>query len=98
MTDDLGLESLGDAFGEIFSECRGLGMPLPYLVALVGINGSSTVYRLTARKDHDGLNAEFLVTHEVGGGFQTPINIMIVDASGNAVRVLMERDRSFTMH
>lgn len=98
MTDYARLETLGDAFGEIFSECRGLGMPLPYLAALVGINGSSTVYRLTAGQDHDGLDAEFLMTHEVGGGFQTPINIMIVDASGDAVRVTMGHDRTFTTH
>jgi hypothetical protein len=98
MTDYPGLEGLGDAFGEIFSKCRGLGMPLPYLVALVGINGSSTVYRMTAGKDHDGLDAEALVSHEVGGGFAIPINIMIVDASGDAVRVTMGHDRTFTIH
>ena len=74
MTDYPGLGGLDDAFGEIFSECRGRGMPLPYLVALVGINGSSTVYRMTAGKDHDGLDAEALVSHEVGGGFAIPID------------------------
>jgi acetone carboxylase gamma subunit len=36
-----------------------------------------------------GLEAEMLVEHTPGGMMQMPINVMIVDATGEAVRVLI---------
>jgi hypothetical protein len=37
----------------------------------------------------DGLDCEFLVSHEVGGGLQLPINIMLVTADGDAYRMVI---------
>jgi hypothetical protein len=97
MPDDLGLQ-LEHVFRDIFFECRGRGMPLPYLVALFGIDGSSFVYRLTADKNHETLQAKRLMSRAVGGGCENPIDGLIVDASGTALRFRTVRNGTVAIH
>jgi hypothetical protein len=62
-------------------------MPLPYLVAAVALNGSCYVVRVPAH----GQDPVKLAEHTTGPGFQLPINIMIVDATGQANRVVFRQ-------
>jgi hypothetical protein len=64
-------------------------MPLPYLFVAVAINGGILGARYLLDESGTGLEAEMLVEHTPGGMMQMPINVMIIDAKGEAVRVLV---------
>jgi hypothetical protein len=87
----------GHMFSDVLRVCLDNGFQLPLYVAAVGINGSVMFFRFTDGGDH--LIAEPLVDHDAGtGGLVLPINIMVSDARGEAVRVVIGRDGEATFH
>ena len=80
-------EALSDALKKMLED----GRRPPFLFTAVGINGSIMAVRYT--EGDEGLDAEVLVSkiQGTGGqrGMQLPINCMIVDSAGDAMRVLI---------
>jgi hypothetical protein len=83
------MEELGKIFVSVLQQCRERHMPLPYLFVAVAINGGILGARYLLDETGEGLEAEMLVEHTPVGMMQLPINVMIVDAKGEAVRVLI---------
>lgn len=67
-------------------------MQFPFHVASVAVNGSVLVVRYTDIRD-----CVVLAGHLEGGAFKVPVNMMIVDSGGEAVRVVIGND-GFTLH
>jgi hypothetical protein len=80
------LKELEESFTTVLQTCVAGGMPLPYQVVVVGLNGSCEVVRIPG----DG-GADELMRHDEGG-FLVPVNMMIIDATGEAVRVVIKRE------
>ena len=78
---------------EALEGCLARGMRMPFIVALVAVNGSVSVWRHARYEE-----AEILVEHAIGKGFEPPINIMIVDAEGEATRVVIAKVGEITYH
>jgi hypothetical protein len=74
-----------DFFTTMFDECQERGMALPYLVAAVALNGSCYVLRVPGHAQ----DPVPLAQHTEAKGFKLPINIMIVDANGEAARAVL---------
>ena len=67
------------------------GMLLPYVLVIVGVNGMILAARFTATGE-----TEMLV--DAAGMMQLPINIMLIDATGEAARFLITKDGMTTFH
>ncbi len=68
-------------FNDILDGCLARGMHMPFIVTVVGINGSVSVVRHAKGKP-----AELVVDYTVGEGLKLPINILIVDVDGQGSR------------
>ena len=88
------MDDLGTALSECLTECLDREMPLPFLMVCVGVDGSIIGARYTqSEEDEDKrFDVEVLVKHFTDGKMVLPINIMIVDASGEAARVLISAE------
>jgi hypothetical protein len=71
-------------------ECMGRGMALPFTGVAVDVHGSLLGVRT------DGENPKVLAERYVRGVFALPINIMVVDAKGEAARLLIEKGGRMT--
>lgn len=60
-----------------------LGFHEPLIVACLAVNGSVVVIRT------EGEHVEDLASHTEGPGFTPPINVLITDARGEAMRLLI---------
>jgi hypothetical protein len=76
--------------------CLANGMELPFVCVAAAVNGS--VFAVRYEQDGDGLRAAPLAEHIQGGAFVVPINIMIMDQTGEAVRVSIDRAGAATYH
>jgi hypothetical protein len=56
-------------------------------------NGSVTALRYKADDTGEALAVDPLADHTERGGFELPVSIVILDQSGEAVRVSIEQDR-----
>lgn len=63
-----------------------LGFVEPLIVACLAVNGSVVVIRT------DGEHIEDLASHTEGPGFTLPINVLITDARGEALRLLITNE------
>jgi len=82
------MEELGNVFVCLAEMQRAEYAAAIPLVA-VAINGGILGARYLLDETGEGLEAEMLVEHTPVGMMQLPINVMIVDAKGEAVRVLI---------
>jgi hypothetical protein len=83
------LEELAGQMTEALKHCLSIGMVLPFIVSTVSPNGSVYVIRyVEAGKD---LRAEPLALHTEESGFALPVNIIIVDQTGQAVLVAINQ-------
>jgi hypothetical protein len=73
------------------AQCRDYGMELPFVLFASSANGSTYVARYFQTGPGDKLSCEVLGDHTVDSGFEFPINIMIVDQTGEAVRIGIEQ-------
>jgi hypothetical protein len=88
------IPSLAELLTSALEQCQERGMPLPYLLVMAGINGCILAARYV--QSDDGLEAEVLI--DDGGVMALPINIMIIDATGEAARVSITKDEGMKLH
>jgi hypothetical protein len=92
MVKDL-TDSFGECLTEIFESCIAQGMALPFIVCVVTANGSLWAFRFHGPETNP---EQLAVPPDDLAAF--PINIMIVDRTGEGERVLLtaEGRRRFT--
>ena len=81
------MQDLREQIPEILEQCHQRGLVLPYLIVAVAINGSILALRCT--QNVEGLDAQVLVSLMTNETMELPINIMVVDAVGDACRVIV---------
>jgi hypothetical protein len=87
------MEELQQTLDEALSECAQRGMIAPFIVCALSPNGSTICVRMNLGGDPD-----VLAEHFEGDGFRMPITIAVVDQSGRAVRIAIERDGRRAVH
>ena len=74
----------------VLEECFSLGMQLPFLFVAVSLDGKLIGVRFTAADDSDGLDAVPIAGNPNAiATMPMPINVMIVDATGQAACALI---------
>jgi hypothetical protein len=92
--DDLGM--LPGILGAFLQTCLDRGMVLPFVCVTAAANGS--IFAVRYVQAVDGLEAAPLAQHVEGPGFTLPINIMIMDQTGEAARVKLETTGTMSYH
>jgi hypothetical protein len=70
----------------VLRQCIDNGMKLPFIVCVISPNGSVLVTRANKGREPD-----VLAHHIENDVFTSPVNIMVVDHHGEAVRIVIER-------
>jgi hypothetical protein len=88
---------LSEQFGDIMSELlHAHGFQVPLYMASIGTNGVMLYARYVLAEDGAALDCEFLAEHiPAGADFGLPLNIMVVDATGQSARVLLASPERF---
>ena len=74
----------------ILEECYSRGMQLPYLFVAVSLDGRVMGVRFTEGEDGEGLEAQPIAGNPNSlATMPMPLNVMIVDATGQATCVLL---------
>ena len=98
MIEDL-IEQVAQAIEELTTE---RGFEIPLYVAAIAANGSTLALHYSwadPSKPEEGLNADLVADYTVGPGFQFPINIIFVDATGErAARMVVSQKGSQWLH
>jgi hypothetical protein len=92
------MEQIEECIANAIERCQSRGMRFPLLLVAIGVNGALFSARYTERTEGDGLDVEMMAEHSVEPGIQLPINIMIVDPTGEAARVLIGSAGTMTFH
>ena len=71
----------------VVETCIERGMQPPFIVCLVSANGSILAVRFNVPDEPD-----ILAEHPQDGMFRLPINGMVVDQTGEAVRVVIDKE------
>ena len=87
MTDD----DLTTWIAALLNECVDRGMDVPLVFTWVTANGSVIVIKYAA-DGAGGMSAEILAEHVEPGGLELPVNCMICDRSGIALRAAIQHD------
>jgi hypothetical protein len=65
------------------------GLELPFLAAAVGTNGSCMFFKFSQAQA--GLKVKFITEHIEDQGIALPINMMLVDAQGQALNFYIQK-------
>ena len=65
------------------------GLEMPFLAAAVGINGSCMFFKFS--RAQAGLMVKFITEHIEDQGIGLPINMMLVDAQGKALNIIIQK-------
>ena len=91
------LDPLREDVTAILEECYSQGMQLPYLFVAVSLDGMLMGVRFTEAEDSDGLDAQPIAGNPNAlASMSMPINVMIVDATGQATCALISGPRQVT--
>jgi hypothetical protein len=90
---DAALADFQRMLSDVLDECVNQGMTLPLVLTCVSQNHCVLVIRV-----NDGAEPDTLAEHYEGGMFVLPINIMIVSANNDAVRVTIEKTGERSYH
>lgn len=89
MGENRGIGHVVDELTGILEQCIAQGFTVPLYVVIVGANGA--VLAAHYLQAEQGLKAKTVAQHSVDGGFTLPVNLMIVDSTGEkAARVTFE--------
>jgi len=80
-------KAVSEAFKAAFERASERSFQFPMTTALVGRNGAFMFCRY--HKTENGVNLETLAEHEDDTGYEFPINMLMVDATGKELRVTM---------
>ena len=79
------MEQLTEVFSDLLKQCQERGMKFPLVLVAVGANGS-----LLALRTNGAGGLQVLARYSVSPEYQTPINFMIVDSTGEAASAQLE--------
>ncbi len=80
-----------DFIANVLISLREKGFVLPYNFAIIGVNGALVAGVFTEADSGDGLDCVFTAEHMPDDrGLATPMNMMFVDARGEAARVVFK--------
>ena len=80
----------------ILTACMERGFAPPLYVCAVSVNGAVIAVRYTpAPEEDDRVECTVLAEHLADPGFLLPINLLITDAQGNAVRAVLPHPDSW---
>ena len=82
------MEEFTEEVPEILEQCHLRGLVLPYFLVAIAVNGSIMALRCT-EQPNQGIDAQVIVSRLINEEMELPINIMIVDAVGEACRVII---------
>ena len=85
------MNDLSEVLGDVLQECLDHGMSLPFIMAAVSLNGCAVIVRFEQGNDEE-VEATFLAEHTEVAGVVMPINIMVTDQTGEAVRIKIDQD------
>jgi hypothetical protein len=80
-----------EQLAEILNTCLMRGFHPPLHLCAVSVNGAVIVVRYAQNADQMGMTCKVLAEHYPGPGFVLPVNMMVSDASGEAVRVVLRQ-------
>ena len=80
------MEQLTEVFSDLLKQCHERGMKFPLVLVAVGANGSLLALRTNGGEGE----LQVLARYSVSPGYQTPINFMIVDSTGEAASAQLE--------
>jgi hypothetical protein len=89
--EDEAMKEVFELIAQVLEDLLGnRGFVLPLHVAIIGANGTMMYAGYSMIEDPEGgLATEALAEHDVEGGIKVPINIVIVDAEGDAARIVL---------
>jgi hypothetical protein len=90
------MDDLTKFLGGALETCLSRGMQLPFICVTAAVN--SSVFAVRYDQADEGLRATPLAEHIQGDAFIVPINIMIMDQTGEALRVSIDRGGAATYH
>jgi hypothetical protein len=90
------LTEVGDFLVRALSACLTRGMELPLICVAVAVNDS--LFAVRYEGTDAGFHGTLLAEHNVERGFVLPINIMVVDQIGEAVRAKVDVTGSVWYH
>jgi hypothetical protein len=76
----------------ILQGCLDQGFEPPLYVCAISVNGNAVVTRYAYHPLGAGMETTFLAEHTPEPDFILPINMMITDTRGEAVRVLLQSE------
>ena len=85
------MNDLSEILEDVLRECLDHGMQLPFIMAAVSLNGCAVIVRFEQSNDEE-VEATFLAEHTEVAGVVMPINIMVTDQMGEAVRIKIDQD------
>ena len=85
------MNDLSEILGDVLHECLDHGMQLPFIMAAVSPNGCAVIVRFEQGNDEE-VEATFLAEHTEVSGVVMPINVMVTDQTGEAVRIKIDQD------
>lgn len=85
-------QNLSDQVSDALQTCVDRGMAIPFTVVAVGANGSLFALKF------DGKDGHPIAEHYVNDTFRAPVNIIVVDANGAALRIVIGKDGDKTIH
>ena len=89
-TSAMDLAHLRQDITDVLEECYSRGMRLPYLFVAVSLDGKLIGVRFTEAEEGDGLDAQPIAGNpNAVATMPLPINVMIVDATGQATCALI---------
>ena len=89
-TSAMDLAHLRQDITAVLEECYSRGMRLPYLFVAVSLDGKLIGVRFTEAEEGDGLDAQPIAGNPNAlATMPLPINVMIVDATGQATCALI---------
>ena len=91
MDEDEKLLRLAGFIAGVLTQCKDCGMELPFVLRAAAQIDSTFVVLYFEAGPGDKLGCGALEDHMVGLGFECPVNIMIVDQSGEAARITIEQ-------
>ncbi|OGP93617.1 MAG: hypothetical protein A2157_03790 [Deltaproteobacteria bacterium RBG_16_47_11] len=77
--------------GKILETLLNHGFEPPLYWATIAVNGAMAMGRYILNTESGDLDCQIIASHDVGGTFGIPINMMFTDRDGDAARVVTGR-------
>jgi hypothetical protein len=82
------MEAISEHLAEVLKTCIERGMQLPFVLCAASPNGSVLCVRF-----NDSAGPDTLAEHFEPEGFRVPVTLMVLDQTGEAVRITINAER-----